>query len=486
MSNDKQLKLQNKKHRISQAAKLSLISFKTKLIKKYHKKEKLFMINSQLKCSRKILNKYLYRKKNYSNKIKLSLIKEGIELRNSSKNCLKKKISKPDIRSSNRSERSKHFENKSRINIHNKTVSPKKKNNCAITETKIRSLKNHNKTKFNYKSDSFNQITSSPTCNSSSLIDGTSSEDSLIIDLNKSLYQCEGNNSNLENNDLHENNLSKTNIHEKKRENSPLMFDVDNNDTKISVFENVNNNQNTEKNTIPYNVDSESEMDNDEYMIINNNEEKTNDSHLVMSTKRKKRSKCVLNSKSDESSEDDDTSKFVSKVKKVKFYTIEEDCAIINFIANENKYNEVSGKAIWQSLERKKYESLKHRSWESMKERFRMRIKPNIDKYKISEEIKKKIQNIHMYQGCEKNKEKSDRTPYSSEEDMKIIKYLIEKDFLSEVNGVKIWKKMEEQLNINRTWQSLKNRFQKNIIKNIDFYKLSQKKKELLLSTQGN
>lgn len=62
---------------------------------------------------------------------------------------------------------------------------------------------------------------------------------------------------------------------------------------------------------------------------------------------------------------------------------------------------------------------------------------------------------------------------YSTEEQLQIIKFIAEKNLFSLVGGVTIWHNMEAEMDIGRSWQSLKENFRKQILPNIEKYNLS-------------
>ena len=61
--------------------------------------------------------------------------------------------------------------------------------------------------------------------------------------------------------------------------------------------------------------------------------------------------------------------------------------------------------------------------------------------------------------------------PYSRSEELKIIRWIIEQKRFSEVSGIKMWKILEA-CNVlpNRSHQSMKERFRKHILPNIQHY----------------
>ena len=61
--------------------------------------------------------------------------------------------------------------------------------------------------------------------------------------------------------------------------------------------------------------------------------------------------------------------------------------------------------------------------------------------------------------------------PYSRSEELKIIHWIIEQKRFSEVSGIKMWKTLEDcNLLPGRSYQSMKERFRKHILPNIQNY----------------
>ena len=72
----------------------------------------------------------------------------------------------------------------------------------------------------------------------------------------------------------------------------------------------------------------------------------------------------------------DDTA---SSISSGKFYTAEEDKDILKFIVENNRLDDVKGRALWELMEERGIAN--GRSHQSMKERFRKTISKNIENY---------------------------------------------------------------------------------------------------------
>merc|ERR1719203_3207 len=67
------------------------------------------------------------------------------------------------------------------------------------------------------------------------------------------------------------------------------------------------------------------------------------------------------------------------------------------------------------------------------------------------------------------------RNPYTVNEDLKIVKFIVETKRYDETGGNSLWKTMEERKVVpNRSWSSLKERFRKVIMGNIDQFEMAE------------
>ena len=65
--------------------------------------------------------------------------------------------------------------------------------------------------------------------------------------------------------------------------------------------------------------------------------------------------------------------------------------------------------------------------------------------------------------------------PYKNSEDQKIIQWIIKQSRYSEVGGIKMWEILESCNEVpGRSYQSMKERFRKNIMPNIQHYQLEK------------
>src|SRR5699024_1501011 len=74
---------------------------------------------------------------------------------------------------------------------------------------------------------------------------------------------------------------------------------------------------------------------------------------------------------------------------------------------------------------------------------------------------------------------------YTIDEDNNILKYIIQSERYAEIKGIQLWRDMaNEKVNVDRSWQSMKERFRKHIANNlavyVEMYHLEDRVVELL------
>ncbi|XP_076048677.1 uncharacterized protein LOC143029709 isoform X2 [Oratosquilla oratoria] len=159
-------------------------------------------------------------------------------------------------------------------------------------------------------------------------------------------------------------------------------------------------------------------------------------------------------------------------------YTIREDIALLAFIQDCAGYEKVGGNQLWKMME--KSGKLKNRTWHSLKERYRKVIMQRLDTYENIESVREAVKRLRGKCKPEKvvKKEPDTRKPYSNKEDYLILKFIIENKRYSEVGAKSMWEQMSREQGLReRSWLSLKERFRKVIVRNLDTYKISFKAK---------
>ena len=154
-------------------------------------------------------------------------------------------------------------------------------------------------------------------------------------------------------------------------------------------------------------------------------------------------------------------------------YSAEEDETIVRFIKEKGYFKLRGGTAIWKELEEKDW--LPNRTWQSLKNRFLRYILNTKGTEFFEQEDDEKLYESMMAS------RRSDDGIYTMQEDKNILKYIIDNRRAKDVKGVALWTTMEARnVCTDRTWQSMKERYLKRILKNIDDYRLTDEQKELL------
>lgn len=165
-------------------------------------------------------------------------------------------------------------------------------------------------------------------------------------------------------------------------------------------------------------------------------------------------------------------------------YSLEEDSHLVDYFLARGGFSRIRGNSIWMTIERSNI--LPGRSWQSLKNRFQKSILKKMGNLEFGvtvEELKEADRKIYGVESDEDKdededageKEKPIRRPYSIAEDKKILGYILENKRFADTGGRAFWINLEESNVLNdRTWQSMKERFRKVLIKNIENYNLSE------------
>jgi len=168
-------------------------------------------------------------------------------------------------------------------------------------------------------------------------------------------------------------------------------------------------------------------------------------------------------------------------------YSLEEDTAILNYFLQNGGYSRQKGRAIWKQMSEQSV--LPDRSWQSLKARWET-INKNLDSYGVTAEQLKDAESIINEEEAESREVSLATTTntsprfsrgyrsyaryYTVEEDAKILGFIRDNKRFKETAGNTLWKTMEEQHVVpDRSWHSLKERFKKTIVVNIDKFQMS-------------
>ena len=154
-------------------------------------------------------------------------------------------------------------------------------------------------------------------------------------------------------------------------------------------------------------------------------------------------------------------------------YSRGEEEAVINFLLRNGGYSAKGGNKVWQKME--KDWICPGRTWQSLRERFDKNIVNKLEQFGVSKkqlmEADKKIKDgkdEQVIRGFRQN-----ANYYTRDEDLKIIKFIIDKKRFDDVKGNELWQVMEDRKVVEgRSWQSMKERFRKVIRGKIKSYEL--------------
>ena len=146
-----------------------------------------------------------------------------------------------------------------------------------------------------------------------------------------------------------------------------------------------------------------------------------------------------------------------------------EEETIVKYFLRKGGYSAKGGNTFWKQMEEDWV--CPGRTWHSLKERFEKHIDPKLHQFGVSRQ-----QLLDRDRELNKSKfsdSKKAMRNYSRQEDLKIIQFICDNKRFADVKGNEVWKLMEERKVVDgRSWQSLKERYKKNILKNIKNYSL--------------
>ena len=150
-----------------------------------------------------------------------------------------------------------------------------------------------------------------------------------------------------------------------------------------------------------------------------------------------------------------------------------EEETIVKYFLRNGGYSTKGGNTVWKKMEEDWV--CPGRTWHSLKERFDKHIDPALHKFGVSRQrLLDRDRDLNKSADSDRKGGKAMRN-YSKQEDLKIINFICENKRFSDVKGNELWKLMEGRKVVEgRSWQSLKERYRKIILKNINNYKLDK------------
>jgi len=160
-------------------------------------------------------------------------------------------------------------------------------------------------------------------------------------------------------------------------------------------------------------------------------------------------------------------------------FSANEEKAIVKFFLEKGGFHLRKGNKIWKSMEA--HNICPHRTWQSIKARWDKYLSKSLAKYKVTnDDLVAADRRIYgdgdpsiTSDSTDRRSEVSaqsggQRRPYTKEEDITIIRHLLQNRRHEEVKGKNVWESMENSSIVpGRSWQSLKERYLKVIRKNL-------------------
>ena len=148
-----------------------------------------------------------------------------------------------------------------------------------------------------------------------------------------------------------------------------------------------------------------------------------------------------------------------------------EEEAIVKYFLDHGGFSIRGGNTVWKKMEDERV--CPGRTWHSLRERFEKHIESNLRQFGSSKNDMLKADRDHNI--SKQTAGRRNCNYYSTEEDLKIINFIVDNRRYLDVGGNELWKIMEERTVIEgRSWQSMKERFRKVISPKIKQYKLDK------------
>ena len=148
-------------------------------------------------------------------------------------------------------------------------------------------------------------------------------------------------------------------------------------------------------------------------------------------------------------------------VKHLQRFSLGEETRIVEFFLTEGCYGERKGVAVWKRMVAEGV--CPGRTWQSLKERFlkRLLLRNRLPEFNVTED--------DLLQAGYRSQKAATSRRYSKEEDRAIVRFISPKGRLQMAGGNSVWKVLAAQdPGQKRSWQSLRGRFLKVIVKRRD------------------
>ncbi|XP_046437261.1 uncharacterized protein LOC124188577 isoform X1 [Daphnia pulex] len=172
-------------------------------------------------------------------------------------------------------------------------------------------------------------------------------------------------------------------------------------------------------------------------------------------------------------------------------FSVELDKCILQYIILNKRYSDISGRKLWMDIQGSCFKTT-GQDWKSIKRRFHDVILKDLEskEYALEKNVIQRFRSNESSSSSERDSDidedklvatssvkpqKSVPRLYTLEEDKLIIDYIAKTNRYEEVRGKKLWVDIQDKIlhKYNRSWESAKNRFLRNIFKNLGKFNLS-------------
>jgi len=180
-------------------------------------------------------------------------------------------------------------------------------------------------------------------------------------------------------------------------------------------------------------------------------------------------------------------------------YSKQEETSVINYLLEKGGLSLIGGLKLWQEMV--EAEVCPGRSAQALKEQFLNHIRKRLHEFDVTEaELREADTRADSLTAYISHNESLGGSPsgrgfrdkanyYTTEEDLKILGFILDNGRSADTGGVSLWQLMEyREVVEGRSWQSMKERFRKSILKRIDSFTslTADQKQRLLVGGGGN
>ena len=147
-----------------------------------------------------------------------------------------------------------------------------------------------------------------------------------------------------------------------------------------------------------------------------------------------------------------------------------EEETMVKYFLRKGGYSTKGGNTVWKRMEEDWI--CPGRTWQSLRERFEKHIDTKLRQFGVSRQ-QLLDRDKELNKSSNSGEAKKPMRNYTKQEDLMIIQFICDNKRFADVKGNEVWKLMEERKVVEgRSWQSLKERYKKIIMRNINKYSL--------------